>query len=340
MRPACLPIHTHTFFFNGGVTDRSVDRSGTTSGTGFAAAVCVARHGGEVLLLNRPSPRSVASLEKLREAVPGGKFVPVDCDLTDFGSVRGAAAEIRGKHTALYCLSNNAGIMATPDEITPDGYDRQIQTNHLSHYLLTRELLPLLQASARETGDARIVQHSSLARNNCPGDKLLRERYFTKKERDGMLGGDGDPDAGMFKGPQWERYSQSKLANSVFSQALHDRLTASGDPDRRKIRSLCAHPGIARTNLADHLSRGGIVGSLIGTVIGYTFLQSSEDGAMGLLRAMMDTPDRVEGGILYGPKGMTGYPVAIPPEAHESDAASKEMLWRTSETAIGAPFDV
>ena len=290
-------------------------------------------------MLNRPSPRSVDSLERLRAAVPHGKFVPIDCDLQDFASVRRACDEIKKARTELYCLSNNAAIMATPDEITAaDGFDRQMQTNHLSHFLLTRELLPLLKASARNTGDARIVQHGSVGRHLCRNGRRLRERYLTRRETDGTLGGDKEKALFMF-GPQWERYFQTKLANSVFTQALHDRLSSSEDGDTRRILSLGAHPGFARTRLADHVRQGKLVDAFWKGWY-HTVLQSAEDGAMGLLKAMMDTRDNVEGGILYGPRFLSGYPIAMPPRAHESDPKSKAMLWRTSETAIGASFDI
>merc|ERR1719356_1466427 len=214
--------------------------TGTTSGTGFAAAECVARRNGEVILLNRPSSRSVASLKKLRELVPDGKFVAIDCDLQDFASVRKAADEIKKKYSELYCLSNNAGILATPDEITRDGFDKQIQTNHLSHFLLSKELFPLLVESAKESGDARLVQHSSMARDMCKGeDKLLEEQYMSKYDKDGQLGGDVEK-AAFMKGPQWDRYAQTKLANSVFAQALNDRIRASKDANAQKVKSLCA----------------------------------------------------------------------------------------------------
>ncbi|MGK3745912.1 MAG: NAD(P)-dependent dehydrogenase (short-subunit alcohol dehydrogenase family) [Bacillariaceae sp.] len=87
--------------------------TGTTSGTGFIAAETVAKHGGEVLLLNRSSSRSVESFEKLKALVPDGKFVPIECDLQDFASVRKAAKEIKETlgYKSIYCLSNNAGIM-------------------------------------------------------------------------------------------------------------------------------------------------------------------------------------------------------------------------------------
>jgi len=317
--------------------------TGTTSGTGFVAAQTVAEHNGEVLLLNRPSSRSVASLEKLRAAVPEGTFVPIDCDLQDFDSVRKACKEIKEtkKYTSIYCLSNNAGIMATPDEITKDGYDKQMQTNHLSHFLLTKELFPLLLASSRERGDARIVQHSSLARD-ATKDKALEEKYFTKKEKDGMLGGE-DENAGFMKGPEWRRYSQTKLANSVFAQSLHDKLQTSTNEDCQNMLSLCAHPGLSNTNLGDHLgAKMGVFKKMMVVPLMLFVQQSAQDGAMGLLKGMMDARENVQGGMLYGPggTGLSGVAIAIPPKPHETDQASKDMLWTTGEAAIGDSFEV
>lgn len=213
--------------------------TGTTSGTGFVAARTIGELGGEVLLLNRKSSRSTASLEKLEQAVPNGTFVPIECDLQDFASVQKAAQEIKSKYTQLYCLANNAGIMATPDEATNDGYDTQMQTNHLSHFLLTAELYPLLEACASEHGDARLVQHSSLGREETPG-KQLEEKYFGKNG--GNLGGNEQI---MMGGGPYHRYFQTKLANSVFMYALDEKLKAK----KSKVRSVCAHPGGSNTNL-------------------------------------------------------------------------------------------
>ena len=154
--------------------------TGTTSGTGFVAARTVADLGGEVLLLNRESSRATDSLARLKEAVPDGKFVPIICDLQDFSSVREAINNIQSKYDKIYCLANNAGIMATDDEATKDGYDTQMQTNHLSHFLLAAELFPLLESEAKENGDARIVNHSSIARLNTPKNKL-EEKYLGSK---------------------------------------------------------------------------------------------------------------------------------------------------------------
>lgn len=67
----------------------------------------------------------------------------VDCDLQAFASVEAAAARVAGLcPEGVDVLCNNAGVMALPDQATGDGFDVQMQTNHLSHFLLTRELWP------------------------------------------------------------------------------------------------------------------------------------------------------------------------------------------------------
>lgn len=311
--------------------------TGTTSGTGFVAAQTAAKHGGEVLLLNRPSERAVASLERLKAAIPDGKFVPIDCDLQDFDSVRKAVKEIKDKgYTSIYCLSNNAGIMAVPDELTKDGFDKQMQTNHLSHFLLTKELFPFIVSASKKYGDARIVQHSSGGRH-MTADNQLHEKYLTKQEKNGMLGGES---SSFMSGGEWERYFQTKLANSVFSKALHDKLTSSSDTDVQNIMSLCAHPGGSKTNLGDHLQMGNPFTTLMGTAFIALFMQSAEDGAMGLIKAMMDSRENLQSGSLYGPKRMSGYPIINPPKTYEVDSKAKEMLWSASEKATGDQFNI
>ena len=102
-----------------------------------------------------------------------------------FASVRKAAEEMAAKlgEVVLDALVNNAGVMALADIATGDGYDVQMQTNHLSHFLLTRELWPLLEKAAEVRGEARVVNHSSLARMG----KVLDARYL--KRNGGALGG-------------------------------------------------------------------------------------------------------------------------------------------------------
>jgi len=317
------------------VTGKVFAITGTTSGTGNAAARTAAKHGGTVLLLNRPSERSKSSLDQLRAAVPGGNFVPIDCDLQDFASVRRACEEIQKKYPdGLYCLCNNAGILAVPDDLTVDGFDVQMQTNHLSHFLLTRELLPLLRKFNGENDAARIVQHSSLGRHMTANGKL-EAPYLTKQDKGGNLGGHKE-NAEMMKGPQWERYFQTKLANSVFCHSLDTKLTVAGE---KKILSLQGHPGFALTALFKNFEIPWykIILMLPAVMLGS---QSAEDGAMGILRAMMAPADTLESGTMYGPDGYSGDAIVNPAKPHETDPAAMELLWEKSETAIGAKFDI
>ena len=220
--------------------------TGTTSGTGYVAARTAAQLGGEVVLLNRPSERATAALTKLQQEVPNGKFVPVDCDLQNFASVRRAAQDVKSQYTALFAVCWNAGIMATPDRATVDGYDEQMQTNHLSHFLLTAELFPLLEACAKETSESpRIVNHSSGGRHMTP-HKTLERQYLEKNG--GNLG--GNDVTGGFSGAPFVRYCHSKLANAVFTKALHQKLQARRG---HKILAICADPGMSATSLGNHM---------------------------------------------------------------------------------------
>lgn len=213
--------------------------TGTTSGTGLVCAKTLAKQGAHVLLLNRTSERSVSSEKEILASVPGAKVTSIDCDLQSFESVRKAVTAIKSKVSSLDILCNNAGVMALADSATPDGYDTQMQVNHLSHFLLTRELFPLLEKAAEVHGEARIVQHSSGARKYPTGD--LAPQYLGKNG--GNLGGNG---ASMFLGgARWQRYHQTKLANALFTTALTDKLAAKNS----KVKALCATPGLSATNL-------------------------------------------------------------------------------------------
>ena len=171
--------------------------TGCTTGTGFVAAQCAARKGAEaILMLNRPSERSTAAELSVKEQIPASERTKVEtiaCDLQDLSSVKKAIQTIQSKYQKIDVLCNNAGVMALEDMATKDGYDIQMQTNHLSHFLLTKELFPLLQKS----DDGRIVQHSSMARHGGP----LEAKYLEKNG--GNLGGNGN--SMFFNGARWER---------------------------------------------------------------------------------------------------------------------------------------
>lgn len=316
--------------------------TGTTSGTGFVAALACAKKGAAVALLNRASERANDAERRLRLECPEAKLHVVACDLQSFASVRKAAAQLRGICGAcgLDVLCCNAGVMAFPDQATGDGFDVQMQTNHLSHFLLVKEMMPALRDAAKSRGQARIVNHSSGARFGEP----LEARYFQKNGGD--LGGDAV--AACF-----QRYHQTKLANIVFTFALADRLAARGETG---ILALCCTPGIAATALVNNLEDSGTsLGPMkcIFACLGPCIVQSEQDGTMPLLHCMampevesgeVATPS--QGMPLRQPKESYG-PVKVErrPQEHEKsrvteDAALQELLWTESERAVGEPFEL
>eukprot|EP00435_Cladocopium_sp_Y103_P058873 s657_g20.t2 len=251
----------------------------------------------------------------------------VECDLQSLESVRGCAEKLKAMFgdTGIDVLCNNAGVMALADEATKDGYDVQMQTNHLSHFLLTKELFPLLEKGAQLRGEARIVNHSSGAR--AQPNKVLDAKYLGKNG--GNLGGNGS--SMIFAGARWQRYHQTKLANVVFTLALASRLTAANS----KVKALVCAPGLAATNLQvttnqnDGMSETWVM----------RYAQSAEDGTMPLLQCCAG--EGVATGDFYEPTkkamGMrcTGPPAKFELEKICTKEESQKILWDESEKACG-----
>ncbi len=293
--------------------------TGTTTGTGYVCARELAKKGAKVILLNRESARSKEGLENLKKEVPGGEFIAIACDLQDYASVRNAASEISSSFDKLDILVNNAGVMALKDQATKDGYDVQMQTNAISHFLLTKELFPLLKASP----EARVVNHTSMARLGGP----LMAEYFEK--RGGNLGGDGTEEENTsFAGPRWERYHQTKLANCAFTYGMKAKLEKAGI---NNIRVLLAHPGLALTNLQVTTTADGGMDNQSGLM---ERAQSAEDGAAGIVRASMDPS--AQSGDFFGPEaGWKGFPDKLEPEDYLYSNETIDVNWHGCESAVG-----
>ena len=313
---------------------KSIAITGTTSGTGYVAANACGKLGANVILLNRSSERSDKSLADLLNGTPNGSFRQIECDLQSFDSVKKSVREIESScPEGLDVICNNAGVMALEDMPTIDGYDVQMQTNHLSHFLLVKLLFPLLQKAAESRGEARIVNHSSIARKQPK--KTLEAKYLEKNG--GNLGGNG---SSMFLGgARWLRYNQSKLANAAFTACLHSKLSSVNS----KIKAMVAHPGLAETDLQSTTVKEGGMGKWITSQMMKTG-QSREDGALGIIRCIADP--EVQSGQFVGP-GMGGMFTAMKGEAHcypleefYDNPATKNLLWEKSCEAINEKFEI
>ena len=190
--------------------------TGASRGLGFVTAHSLAKKGAAVALLCRPSVTADEARDAVAAVATGPEPMIVDCDHLDFESVRAAAGRLREEwaSSGLDVLCLNAGVMLQPDAPSKDGYDITISTNVLSHFLLTRELMPALQLGASLRGEARIVSMSS---GSGFGPPAFDERFYQRAG--GHLGG---------QRASYERYHQSKLANLLFTVSLHERLKARG----------------------------------------------------------------------------------------------------------------
>ncbi|OBG88545.1 oxidoreductase, partial [Mycobacterium sp. E3298] len=194
---------------------RTVVITGANAGLGEVTARELARAGARVVLAVRDTEKGKAAADRMR-----GDVDVRHLDLQDLGSVRRFADEM----TAVDVLVNNAGIMATKHAVTADGFEGQIGTNHLGHFALTNLLLPKLTD--------RVVTVSSLMHHF--GYVSLKDLNWRSRPYSA-----------------WLAYSQSKLANLLFTKELQRRLDAVGSP----LRALAAHPGWSHTNLQGNSGR-------------------------------------------------------------------------------------
>lgn len=216
--------------------------TGASSGVGREVAAALPARGYEVLGASRT-----------QSGGPGVK--PLSLDLANFASVRKLAADLRGKFPHLDLLVNNAGIHTARRELTEDGIERTFQVNHLGPFLLTRELMPLLERAPA----ARIVNVASEA------------------HRGGALDFDDLDGAKAWSGIR--AYTQSKLANIEFTYELARRLNGT------RVTANAVHPGSVRTGWA----RGEESGIFrFGVALASPFLLSPHAAAKGVLRVATD----------------------------------------------------
>ncbi|WP_329120992.1 oxidoreductase [Streptomyces sp. NBC_01465] len=284
--------------------------TGAGSGLGLATARALSLRGGRVILAVRDEAKGRRAADAITAAgVPGELLEVRALDLADLGSVRDFAAQLRSDHPHLDVLINNAGVMAPPRTLSPQGHELQFATNHLGHFALTGLLLGMLA----EGDNPRVVTVSST--NHRQG------RIFF------------DDLSGEASYAPMKFYNQSKLANAVFGLELHRRLTAAGSP----VRSLLAHPGYAATGLQTSGPRG-LVKLLFGRLL-IPLAQSAEQGALPQLYAATDPS--AEGGEFIGPGGMgelRGAPKRVSPSDAAADPATGRRLWGLSEELTGVRY--
>lgn len=213
---------------------RCVVVTGASSGIGKATAMAFARMGWHVIGTGRDRKRCEEAEAEIRAA--GTATARLDMmrgDLSEMHEVRRVAREIGALTDKVDVLVNNAGGVRDAFYGTSEGLEATFAANHLAPFLLTRELLPLLERAAGDTppGLVRVIAVSSSGHRACAG-----MRWY-----DLMMKTAFEPGAA---------YCQAKLANLLFTRELHRRLIDKG------IVALAMHPGRVGSNFASHGDEG------------------------------------------------------------------------------------
>ncbi len=288
--------------------------TGGSGGLGLETARVLSARGATVVLAARDPAKLARAVAELQAAGPAAAVLTAEVDLASLESVREAAADLAGRFATLDLLINNAGLMFPPYGLTKDGYELQFGTNHLGHFALTGLLMRQLLA----TPGSRVVTVSS---NGHRTGRMNFADLNSARHYQRMLA-----------------YSQSKLANLLFTYELQRRLTAADAP----TMALAAHPGTARTDLTRHVSKlsNAALGPRLRALNSW-LVQDAAAGALPILRAATD-PAAI-GGTYYGPDGflqLTGNPVVVTSSNRSHNRQAQRRLWVESEQLTGITYPV
>jgi len=292
--------------------------TGANSGLGKESAFALAKLGAEIVLAVRDTNKGQSVKNQILNQTPSAVIEVAALDLMDLDSVRKFAASQSTK--PIDVLLNNAGIMAVPFEKTKDGFESQMGTNHLGHFLLTELLFDAISRGS----NPRIVNVSSSAHRLGKlktGD--INELNVSKENYS-----------------PWTVYGNSKLANLLFTNELVRRLKLVNS----NITVAVAHPGYANTNLqlVAATKRSGIrksvelaVTKLMNIILG----QSAANGALPQIAAC--TWVDIQSGDYLGPRGLfesRGKPKKVKMNKAAQDIELAKRVWRTSEELLGVTF--
>ncbi|CAG8742171.1 37641_t:CDS:2 [Gigaspora margarita] len=278
--------------------------TGGNTGIGFVTARELARNNAHVFIASRSKDRAEPAVELIKKETKKDAVEFLQLDLKSLNSVKRAAETFLARNLPLHILVNNAGIAATPFEKTSDGIQDQFGVNHIGHFLFTLLLLPTIKASA----PSRIVNVSSMAYTGAPPAGIEFEKL-------------NDPNAYT----SFQRYSQSKLANILFTIELNKRLSGTN------VYCNSLHPGVIKTEI----TRGVVAnwGTWLNPIISIMslFFLSPDDGALTQLYCA--TSPEIEEKNLRG-KYFVPFGEVIEPIAQGKDEELAKKLWDFSENLI------
>jgi NAD(P)-dependent dehydrogenase (short-subunit alcohol dehydrogenase family) len=298
--------------------------TGVSAGLGIETARSLAAHGGHVLGAARDLKKAEAATAQVRRdaATAGGSFDLVALNLASLKSVRECADELLAKGQFFDVVIANAGVMATPFGHTADGFETQLGTNHLGHFVLINRIAPLLRKGSR------VINLSSAGHR------------FSNIDLD-------DPNFERTAYEPFVAYGRSKTANILFAVAFDRRHRGRG------VRAAAVHPGVIHTELARHMDPSRIEG-MIKQMDDQLAAEGKKpfawktipQGAATSVWAGVVAPAEEIGGRYCEnchvgeivPEGVTISGVSEGVRGYALDPNNAEALWKKSEEMVGESF--
>ena len=203
--------------------------TGATSGIGKISAQELARMGADVTIVGRNEAKTRSLLSQLIAESGNDNNDMLLADLSSIEETRRVADEFNQKHQRLDVLLNNAGAYFSTFYRSVDGYELTFALNHLSYYQLGNLLLDIMQATASDQGEARIINVSSSAHQRAGANGL----HWADMQEASQYGG-------------FAAYGTSKLAHILFTYELARRV------EDTNVTVNAVHPGMVNTSFGDN----------------------------------------------------------------------------------------
>lgn len=290
--------------------------TGASAGLGQETARALAAHGATVIMTARDRAKGERAMAAVKAtAAPNAGVELREMDLASLASVRACADALLAEGKPLDVLFANAGVMACPEGRTEDGFETQIGTNHIGHFVFVNKLVPLLLAAA----PSRIVCLSSSGHRFS--DVSLDDPNFEKEPYD-----------------TWNAYGRSKTANALFALALDNRLKGRG------VRAASVHPGGIQTELGRHMTPE-VLAQMLARVRSqpgsFKFKTVPQGAATSIWAAVVADMDEIGGRFCedcHVAEVINDAEVMAGVRPYAQDSAHADELWAQSEEWAGEKF--
>ena len=183
--------------------------TGSTDGIGKLAAIKLANEGHSVYVHGRYEEKVNAVVAEIKSKANNENVSGFVADFSDLDAVKTMAKELSEQILHIDVLINNAGVFKSPVSLSKDGYDIRFVVNYLAPYILTAELLPLIEKGT----DSRIINLSSAAQSDISYNAIIGKEQVSENKS----------------------YAQSKLAITMWSFHLANQL--------KNVSVLAVNPG-------------------------------------------------------------------------------------------------